>query len=833
MRGISLLAVFLSCLTLSVRETYAAHSASPDDPEPAPVGEGPEPAPAGDGPEPAPAGDGLEPAPAGDGPEPAPSGFAANGAPLTPTLQQSSLEGKVLTQGNRDPLQDVQVQLLRPTSRQMEPIQQTTTDASGRFLFLAVPAGDYRVALRGPPIEPTEVRERIRVPLRKGLVLYAPLRKVPFGAVVRAAQQARSAAEHVLDASELTRIPGNQNDPIKAIQNLPGVARVPVTSGQLIIWGSAPRDTAVYAEGVEIPSAFHAAGLRSVIPGDFVSEVSFKPGAYGADFGRRLGGLVDIKLRAPSSDKLHGSVSLDLIDGAVTLEGAITKNLHFFAGARVSWISAFLPLFKVSDYQLSPSYWDYQLALRYRPSIRNELDVFILGATDRISIRNDAPDPAVQLALDTHSYFSRVILRWIHRISPQSVLTVQPYFGGTVQRATTGELGLGGIPLSTDSTSVDYGLRAELQQRLPPFVRLTTGIELAGYRTQYDVTTTQGLAGTLGDGSSDRGSSDSPSPLQQSIAEQTVLHSVSVAPYLISHFEFWNGRLIVSPQLRLSMMFQQAYEGTLSNNFVTPEPRLFLSVQIIPRWLRWKFGIGSFHQVPAVREASLSYGNPQLDQQQSTTYVTGFESDLSPTLSAQGQFFYREFRSLIVTDPYTRYSNFGIGRTVGGDFLLRQRLWKGLFGWLSYTVSRSERKDSPDEPWRLFSYDQTHIFTLIASYRLPFPRLGLEVGLRFRYISGNPTTPVLGGIRDTGSQTWTPIVGTFNSDRLPDFHQLDLRIDRTWVFNRWKFALYLDLQNLYANKNTEQLAYGGRQLSQSAPVTGLPFFPNLGLRADF
>lgn len=186
---------------------------------------------------------------------------------------------------------------------------------------------------------------------------------------------------------------------------------------------------------------------------------------------------------------------------------------------------------------------------------------------------------------------------------------------------------------------------------------------------------------------------------------------------------------------------------------------------------------------------------------------------------------------MILPDTEAAFSNGGLGRVVGGDFLLRQRLWRGLFGWIAYTISRSERRDNPSEPWRLFRYDQTHILTLVASYKLPF--WGLEAGIRFRYVTGNPFTPIRGALRNVSNQDWTPISEAPFSDRLPAFHQLDFRVDKTWTFNRWKLGLFIDLQNLYNRANTENLVFAGRQLYQSTPIAGIPFFPNFGLRADF
>ena len=105
--------------------------------------------------------------------------------------------------------------------------------------------------------------------------------------------------------------------------------------------------------------------------------------------------------------------------------------------------------------------------------------------------------------------------------------------------------------------------------------------------------------------------------------------------------------------------------------------------------------------------------------------------------------------------------------------------------------------------------------------------------MRFRYVTGNPATRVVGGLRDVEFQSYDAVLGPSNDSRLPDFHQLDVRVDKTFTFNRWKLGLFVEVQNVYNRRNAETLVYGGRQLFQEGRVVGLPIFPDLGVRADF
>ena len=97
------------------------------------------------------------------------------------------------------------------------------------------------------------------------------------------------------------------------------------------------------------------------------------------------------------------------------------------------------------------------------------------------------------------------------------------------------------------------------------------------------------------------------------------------------------------------------------------------------------------------------------------------------------------------------------------------------------TLSRSERRNHPTEDWSFFNFDQTHILTLIGSYKFGH---GYQVGLRFRYVTGNPFTPNIGSFFDANNGSYASLKAPPFSGRLDAFNQLDARFDKSWAFKR-------------------------------------------------
>jgi TonB family protein len=744
-------------------------------------------------------------------------GSTATSQPAAPTVP---LGVRVLRKGDRVPVEGVSVYL---DDRQDE----VTTDARGRVELPAVPVGPHRLRLRGQSIQPVDSEVRLRRGKRLDVTIYVEERE-RFTTVILGRRPVQDVVEQTLEVEEVRRIPGTQGDTLKAVQNLTGVARAPFGSGLLVVWGSSPEDTRFYVDGVYVPVLYHFAALRSTIPSEMVQSLTFMPGGYGVDHGRGLGGVIEVATRQPRTDGLHGYLQLDLLDGAVGLEGPITRNLSFAASFRRSWIDAFLPLFTSSDFQLTPVYLDYQARLRWKAGPRDDVDVFFFGTDDVLKLALKRPDPSLSAAFNAHTFYHRGTVSWLHRFAGGGTLTVTPAIGYDVPFKLAGTVGNTTFAVAQESFS--YTLRALFRKQLDQYFRLEAGLDFEGNRIHASATSPTAGQPREGENPGARGGAFGGAYATDSL----VLHSLSTSPFASLIVTTADRRFTFIPQLRVETFGFLGYQGTpdsFTHGYAYFDPRITARYQLL-RWLAPKASFGVYHQAPDAFAFSRYFGSTKIQPEWALHYVGGFDLQPTATLSIELQGFYKDLRGLIVHgenpgDPVL--VNAGDGRVYGGSLLVRQQLHKNFFGWIAYTISRAERRTHPDQPWQRFQYDQPHILTLVASYKLP---RGWQAGLRFRVVSGNPYTPVAGAYFDANQGRYRPIYAAPPySGRLATFHQLDLRVDKTWTFNRWKLSVYLDVQNLYNAKPPEGITYNF-DFTRTASISGLPILPIIGVRGD-
>jgi outer membrane receptor protein involved in Fe transport len=278
--------------------------------------------------------------------------------------------------------------------------------------------------------------------------------------------------------------------------------------------------------------------------------------------------------------------------------------------------------------------------------------------------------------------------------------------------------------------------------------------------------------------------------------------------------------------------------STYQDPHFTLSPRLAARLEVRDD-LAFKGGAGLYTEGARNGDAARPFGNPALLPERAWQTTVGLESKPVPGIFISAELYYKWLDQVISTTDATTLqgsdlvplvlANTGIGHVYGAELLIRKELSDRFFGWLAYSLSRSVRLDRPGAAWRLFDFDQTQALTLIVSRKFPG---GWQAGGRFRIITGNPETPVIGARYLASDDVYLPIYGPTNSARLPIFHQLDVRLDKVWTFDNWMLDLYLDVVNAYNHRATEATTYG-YDYSQQQAFLGLPILPSIGAKGSF
>ena len=752
----------------------------------------------------------------------------------------AELTGTVIDRTTRTPIEGAIVEL--------DDGRRVITDAEGRFRFADIAPGSRSVTVSGDRITPVAASEEL-VAGEHIEVVYRVMREeeraqgeqgeeADFEYVITAPRLRRDVVSTEVSATEAHRVPGTSGDVLRVVENLPGVARAAAGSGALVVWGASPQDTRTYVAGMRIPRLYHDGGFRSVLPADMVRSVELVPGGYAPMYGRGLGGIVNVRLRPLDEPGVHGSASIDVIDASASARAQVAPGFHVAAAFRRSHLDSVLQLVTQEDVGSIipiPHYYDGQLRLAYTLSASETIEVGGLFSTDRIDRTVVASDPTLTARDSRSTDFFRVYARY-DRAEEAGNVSALAYYG---QDLTGIRLRFGGVPTSVTNTSDVFGLRASWRAPIVPDVSLEVGLDSEVVQAHLTRTGAigspprEGDARVFGQAPADRVGNDDWSVL---IANAGI--------YGVLGLSFFDRHLNIQPGIRLEPYITRPSRATPrvsgqpdvgSQRFdLALEPRLSASLEIVPQ-LSLRGSVGLYHQAPAPEDLSSVFGTPTLGPSRSMHYVMGSAlhvDQLEVELSA----FYTESSDLVwrsvAPQPFLAQAlgQRGIGRSYGGQLLVRLSQIGPFFGWVSYTLMRSERKDAPELPWRLFDYDQTHVLTALGSVDLG---AGFELGLRVRYATGVPRTPVVGSYYDGTSNQYEPVFAQQrNSMRLPDFFSIDARATYVFTIDDVHGEAFIEVVNVTNNQNVEEIVYDPTYM-QRGYISGFPILPMVGLRATW
>lgn len=757
------------------------------------------------------------PAPADD---PAATGPPAHGGDYREPI---SIEGVALERGSRRKLAGVIVSV---TELGIDAV----TDDSGKFYFHGIPPASYRLIAvadgfdrfgRDLIIGASEAVD-VRLYLR-------PRGGNPYQTIVESEREKIEVTRRTLERRQLTSVPGTFGDPIRVIQSLPGLARTPFITGFLIIRGSNPDDSGVFIDGHRVPLLFHFLGGPSILNAEFLERIDLFPGGFPARYGRSIGGIVSVETRPTKSDGVHGSADIDLLDAGGYIRAPLGKNGSVGVAGRRSYINLLLPAFLPDTdpgdtLVVVPVYFDYQGRLDYDFGDQGRASLFAIGSGDRLDVLSADAEDEEELSLNSSIDFFRLIATYKRPITDDIELTLSPAWGRDKIQFAGGQVD-GPAETSFELVNTVFSYRMGAKGRLTDRLYLDAGIDLESRVTRYDVFAENDSVVAADDDDID-------------LDSERFVRSVDATLYG-AHVDLAidAGKLRLVPGVR--------FDGHLlsGRNRTSIDPRLVARYQIDPAWTA-KGYVGAFHQPPQPEALDIDFGNPDIDVERAIHYGLGAEWTPAPKWKIDGEVYYIarsdqvRFTNNLTIDQMTgefrriNFLNSGTGSTVGFELLAKREVSRNLYGWLSYTFGRSVSFRDPNDPDSNeipTPFDQRHNLNAVASYRTDS---GWELGGRFRLTTGRPDTEVFRGVFDADTGGYIADEGPSRAVRRPVFHQLDIRAERTWLFETWSLGAYLDVQNLYNAENPEAVQFDYR-FRDSANVRGVPIVPTLGVRGQF
>ncbi|HYP76672.1 MAG TPA: TonB family protein [Polyangiaceae bacterium] len=624
----------------------------------------------------------------------------------------------------------------------------------------------------------------------------------------------REPTRHSISGEVLTEMPGTRGDALRAIEVLPGVGRTSLNNGDPILRGAGQDESQTYLNGTPVPFLYHFGGLTSFFNSRYVERVDLYPGNFSARYGRVSGGVIEVRSKDPRQDGLHAGFDLNLIDSSAFLSSSAGKKASFSVSARRSNIDlVFSELVPKDAYSVlaAPVYYDYQALGAYRIDARNTLRIVGYGSRDSLQLMFSHPndeDPSLSGQIAGTIAFHRLQLELEDRLGERARQTLSVTGGYLSAKQQIG-------PLEQLISGAELHARDEWRVEFIPELSATFGVDFYG----------QFLSGRYhgpAPGQYEGNPSDDDSNLTRRNVSTVVptLNVVRPGAYLEFGVRPARGLLLI-PGLRAD------YFGDV--NRATLDPRLAARYEVSPS-LTLKSGVGYYSQAPQYWQALAIVGNPHIQPYRALQTSVGFEARADDSIRFGAEGFYKWLDHRIVGTPggiEPHFINDGEGRIYGAEFSTEYRPGPNTFGFVAYTISRSERRDA-NGSYRLFDHDQPHVLSIAIGQNLGH---GWSVGGRFRFVSGDPTTAVVGSVFDARSGIYVPSYGPLNAERNPAFQQLDLRVEKKWSIGAGGLSVYLDVLNVYNAENPQGYRYS-YDFSKKEAVSGMGVFPNLGLKGE-
>jgi hypothetical protein len=754
--------------------------------------------------------------------------------PLYIFSQEGTIKGRVFDESNNEPVPFANIVVFGTTIG-------SSSDLDGNYTFTGLEPGFIKLAASAVGYE-IKVTEDFQVTNAKTSFIDIPMTPKEFElqeVVIKASPFARVIESplslRTLQISEIEKNPGGNRDISRVIQILPGVSSTPAFRNDILVRGGGGNENAFYLDGIEIPNLNHfstqgsSGGPVGIINADFIREVNFYSGAFPADKGKSLSSLLDMKLIDGNKDKWIFRGAVGATDLALTLNGPISDKSTFLFSYRKSYLQF---LFDVLGLPFLPNYDDFLAKYKINFDKKNELSIIGIGSIDRSKLNTgiENPDENQSYILGylpvnkQWSYMIGAVYKHFHKNGFTNVVLSRNMLNNRSYKYQNNN--------ESDSLNFDYTsqesenkLRVEHTSRVGTFkYTYGAGLELARYTNQ----TFQRL---YVDG------------VYQPVDYDSKVNIVLWNAFGQVSKNLLDDRLTLSLGLRMDA---NDYTPHMTNLLNQVSPRFSASYGV-NEWLFLNFNTGRYYQRPSYTSFGFRNNDWELvNKENDMKYLSadhvvfGFEilPKKDAKISLEG--FYKHYRdypfsvrdSINIASKSAGYGTFGDeeiisvskGNAYGFEVLAQDKSFFGFNVILSYTFVISKFTDKYDD-FVPSAWDNRNIInlTVLRSFKKNW-----DIGAKWRFVGGAPYTPA-----DLETSSYVPAwdasgreypdYNRFNELRLKSFHQLDIRVDKTYFFKKWSLNLYVDIQNVYNFKaenppNYTNLDPSGNKVYADPPV---------------
>ncbi|WP_302285709.1 TonB-dependent receptor [Bacteroides clarus] len=713
------------------------------------------------------------------------------------------VRGKVIDKNSRKPVAYANVTVTGL------PGQGASTDSLGVFRIEQVPPGIYRfeatcigyVTASSPEYIVSASTPFIEIEMEEdaNLLTAVVVTPSPFRRSIESPVSMR-----VIGLQEIEKSPGANRDVSRIVRAYPGVSFSPVGyRNDLIVRGGSPSENRFYMDGIEIPNINHFAtqgasgGPVSIVNADLVREITFYTGAFPANRSGALSSVLDFRLRDGNPDKQTFKATLGASEVSLSGSGHFNDRTTYLFSVRQSYLQL---LFKALGLPFLPNFIDGQFKIKTRLTEHDELTVLALTGIDKMKLNTDEKGEDAEYLL---SY-----LPTIHQETFTVGAVYRHYAGKHTQSVTLSHNYLNNRNLkyrNNDDSSED-----NLTLRLRSVEQKTTA--LFENRTRLGQWTLKEGAELTNSGYTNN--TDSPFSLYK-----TSLNIIGWGAFFSSDYSTRDNRFTLSAGIRVD---GNNYNRGMKQLWKQLSPRLSASYKLSEQWIL-NGSAGLYHQLPpytalGYKNNDGTYLNKALKYMRVMESSIGADWHLHDRIMISAEGFFKRYNRIPLSQQDNiplacKGNDYGVvgneplastadGRAYGLETMFRWQV-SGRFNLVSsFTLYKSEYRNHSGDDYIPSAWDNRFILNMSGTYNLP---KRWSIGGKVSYIGGAPYTPY---DEDKSSlvQAWDAKgqpyydYSLYNTGRLPDFAQLDVRVDKSFYFRRCMVGLYLDLQNVTGSK---------------------------------